>query len=223
MVEIPAGACLIGTTPEQAEALATEYGYHATWFEGETPQLQVDLPAFLIDKYPVTNRQYAEFCAATGHKPRGYWRGGEPPERLLNHPVISVNRADALAYCDWAGKRLPTEHEWEKAARGPDGLTFPWGNEFDPGALCWNPDARAAGPTFAPVDAHPTGASPYGVMDMCGNVAEWCADPPKPQGGIRGGCWMTSEVFNLRAAARNMNGNDNNSANFYGFRCAKDL
>ncbi len=223
MIEIPAGKCLIGTTPEQADEIAAEHGYHVTWLEGEMPQREVDLPAFLMDKYPITNRQYAEFCKATGYKEPGYWRPRETLERLLDYPVISVNRADALAYCEWADKRLPTEDEWEKAARGEEGLTFPWGNEFDPEALRWNPEATPAGPRIAPVDAHPKGASPYGVMDMCGNVAEWCADPPKPHGGLRGGCWMTSEVLNLRAAARNMNGNDNNAANFYGFRCAKEV
>jgi formylglycine-generating enzyme required for sulfatase activity len=223
MVLIPAGKCLVGTTEEQAERLARRFGYHVTWLSGEYPQRQVELPAFLIDKYPVTNRQFAEFCQAIGHPPRPHWPNGKPPEALLDHPVVCVNRADALAFCAWVGKRLPTEAEWEKAARGEQGLAFPWGNEFDPEACQWNPE-KLPGPVHtAPVSAHPKGASPYGVVDMVGNVAEWCADPPPPHGGLRGGCWLTSEVINLRAAARNMNGFDNNAATFYGFRCAEDV
>jgi formylglycine-generating enzyme required for sulfatase activity len=223
MILIPGGPCLLGTTEDEAARVAREHGYHVSWLSGEYPQRQVELPSFLIARYPVTNRQFHAFCQATGHSRRGYWRGGEPPAGLIDHPVTGVNRADALAYCAWARLRLPTEAEWEKAARGPDGRTFPWGDEFDPDACQWNPEKLAGGPGTAPVDAHPRGAGPYGVMDMVGNVAEWCADPPPPHGALRGGCWMTSETLNLRAAARNMNGFDNNAANFYGFRCAKDV
>ena len=222
MVEVPAGKALIGTTEEQAQALAQEHGYHVTWLSGEYPQREVDVAAFLIDKYPVTNAQYLEFCKATEHRRPMHWRRGDPPEELLSHPVVSVGRGDAKAYCEWVGKRLPTEVEWEKAARGEEGLVFPWGNDFDPEALQWNPD-KVPGFRTAPVDAHPKGVSPYGVMDMCGNAAEWCADPPPPHGGIRGGCYMTSEVINLRAAGRNMSGFDNNPMNFYTFRCVKEV
>jgi len=223
MILIPAGPCLIGTTDDRAAYLAQAHGYHVSWLSGEYPQRRVEVPAFLIDRYPVTNRRFLEFARATGHAPRVYWRGGEPPEGLLNHPVTCVNRADALAYCAWAGLRLPSEVEWEKAARGEDGRAFPWGQEFDPEACRWNPEKLASRPGTAPVDAHPRGASPYGVLDLIGNVAEWCADPPPPHGALRGGCWLTSEVLNLRAAARHMNGFDNNAANFYGFRCARDV
>jgi len=223
MVLIPAGKCVIGTTEEQAEAFARKGGYHVSWLSGEFPQREVEVPAFLIDGYPVTNRQFSEFCQASGHPPRAHWGRGQVPENLLDHPVVCVNRADALAYCAWAGKRLPTEVEGEKAARGEHGLTFPWGDEFDPDACQWNPEKLPGGLRTAPVDAHPKGASPYGVMDMVGNAAEWCADPRPPHGALRGGCWLASEVINLRAAARNMDGFDNNAANFYGFRCAKDV
>jgi len=224
MIVIPAGKFLMGTTEEQAEALASQYGYHVSWLSGEVPQREVELPAFAIGKYPVTVRQFAEFCEATDYARRPQWRGQDPPANLLNHPVVGVNQADALAYCEWAGKRLPSEAEWEKAARGPEGLMFPWGNEFDPDACNWNRNREGGGFRLAPVDAHPKGASPYGVMDMCGNAAEWCADGPGPGAAfIKGGCWMTEEIINLRPAARNMSGFANNPANFYTFRCAKEV
>ena len=225
MVIIPAGKCRLGTTREEAERLAREYGCHVTWLSGEYPERIVDLPAFAIDRYPVTNRQYAAFCKATGYKPRGHWRGPEPPEAILDHPVLMVDQADCRAYARWAGKRLPTEDEWEKAARGTDARLFPWGNRFIAAACQWNADDPTKPldiPHTAPVHAHP--ASPYGVMDMCGNAAEWVEGSPGPGSGIvKGGCWMTQTPMNLRPAGRNMSCFAVNQALFIGFRCAKDV
>jgi formylglycine-generating enzyme required for sulfatase activity len=224
MVVIPAGTFLMGTPSEEVQALASTYGYDPSWMDGEQPQRQVYLRSYAIQKYPVTNLEFARFCAATGYPPRSYWPGGTPPEALLSHPVTGVNRADALAYSDWIGLRLPTEAEWEKAARGADGRTFPWGDAFDPTACQWNSDPGSYGPGTAEVNAHPGGASPYGVFDMVGNVGECCADGPSPLTMfIKGGAWISREIINLRPAARNMSGADNNWAPFYGFRCARDL
>jgi iron(II)-dependent oxidoreductase len=246
MVEIPEGPFLMGTSPDQAAELAAKHGYHVSWFDGETPQRKIKLPAFKVDRYPVTNRQYHAFCAATGYAPRLHWQGSAPPDALLDHPVAHVNRADAEAYAAWAEKRLPTEAEWEKAARGEDGRTYPWGNEFKSGACQWDPGgalvlkgqpsmtapengkmAMLVNPgdlNTSPVGAHPEGASPYGVMDMAGNVAEWCSDGPgRGSGFIKGGCWLTADPINLRPAARNMSGFTNNASAFYGFRCVKEI
>ena len=224
MILIPAGKFLMGTTEEQAEQLARKHGYHPSWLSGETPQREVDVPAFRIDKYPVTNRQFANFLEATGHKPAARWREPVRAGDVTDHPVTFVNKADAEAYGKWAGKRLPTEAEWEKAARGADGRAFPWGDDFDPDACQWNREKTGNGPGTAPVDGHPKGVSPYGVMDMAGNVAEWCADGPSPPAGwIKGGCYLFHEVLNLRPAARNMSGAANNPLAFYGFRCAKEI
>ncbi len=247
MIEIPAGAFLMGTTKKQAGRLAAKYGYHVSWFSGETPQRKIQLPAFKIDRYPVTNRQYHAFCTATGYAPRMHWQGSAPPERLLDHPVVRVNKADAEAYAAWAGKRLPTEAEWEKAARGEDGRMYPWGDLFKPKACQWDPGGgeyilkgppsmaapengkmamlvNAADVNTAPVTAHPDGASPYGVMDMAGNAAEWCSDGPgKGSAFIKGGCWLTAAPVNLRPAGRTMSGFTNNASPFYGFRCVKEI
>ena len=225
MVIIPAGPFLMGTTQEDAQRLAREYGYDVSWLGGETPQRRLELPGFAIDTYPVTNRQFARYCEATDARPpRMLWRGKTPPDRLLDHPVIFVDHATARAYAKWAGKRLPTEAEWEKAARGPDGRLFPWGSRFEPDACQWNRDRTDRGPGTARVDAHPGGASVYGVMDMVGNVAEWCQDGPGPSSrAIKGGCWLTEVIINLRPACRTMSGFPNNRSAFYGFRCAKDV
>jgi formylglycine-generating enzyme required for sulfatase activity len=224
MVAIPAGTFLMGTAASEIQRLASAYGYDPAWMDGELPQRQVFLPAYAIQRYPVTHHDFAIFCGDTGYPPRIDWPGGTPPHHLLDHPVNWVNQADAEAYAAWIGLRLPTEAEWEKAARGPDGRTFPWGDAFDPLACQWNSDPLHDGPGTAPVTAHPLGASPYRVMDMVGNVGEWCADGPGPFSAfVKGGAWISSEVVNLRPAARNMSGYANIVGRFYGFRCARSL
>jgi formylglycine-generating enzyme required for sulfatase activity len=225
MIEIPAGKFRRGTTPGAAQILAGTFGYHLSWFGAELPQTQVEVPDFAIDALPVTNAEYHQFCLATGHARPRFWHGPSPPPAMLDHPVCDVNRLDAAEYAAWVGKRLPTELEWEKAARGTDGQLFPWGNEFNPDACCWNP-TRAPLDTIrtAPVGSHPSGASPYGVMDMVGNVAEWCADGPSATvGWVKGGCWATEEIINLRPAARILSGYTINRLSYYGFRCAVSL
>jgi formylglycine-generating enzyme required for sulfatase activity len=224
MVLVAGGPFRMGTAPEAAARLARRFGYHPSWLSGETPERSVDLPAFAIDRFPVTNGDYARFCAATGHGPPSHWIGGQPPAGLLDHPVASVSHPDAMAYASWAGKRLPTEAEWEKAARGTAGLLFPWGEEFDPEACQFNRDGLARYISTAPVGAHPRGISPCGAMDMVGNVAEWCADGPGPASAyLKGGSWMNAEILNLRPASRGMSGWAANALPFYGFRCARDM
>ena len=232
MIRIPAGAFLMGTSQQKVEQLAAKYGYHPSWIQSEAPQRKVDLPAYDIDKYPVTNSHYHLFCVETGYEFPEHWAETGPAAGILDHPVGFINKWDALAYAKWAGKRLPTEAEWEKAARGTDGLTFPWGDEFISEACCWNRSGKD-GIKTDPVDAHPNGASPYGVMDMIGNAMEWCAGGPenaaisddgvKYSSFIKGGSWITTEVIDLRSAARGHSGAANNKLGFYGFRCVKEV
>lgn len=222
MVLVPAGPFLAGTSPEDAAALAARYGYHPTWFASERVGRSAHLPAFAIDRFPVTNAQYLRFCRSTGQPAPAHWGGNMPSAALLEHPVTHVSKADAEAYAAWAGKRLPTELEWEKAARGTDGRAFPWGDAFDPAACQWNRANTGHGPGTAPVNAHPRGASPYGVMDMVGNVAEWCAGNAGPGAAyVKGGGHIICQVVNLRPAARNMCGIDTARSPWCGFRCAK--
>ncbi len=137
----------------------------------ERPQHALTLPAYWIDEHEVTNEQYKRFCDATKHKPPVQWRNGSYARGQELWPVANVTWEDAAAYAQWAGKRLPTEAEWEKAARGGDGRIFPWGNEADANRAALDDEAN-----LGPVGRYPTGASPCGCLDMAGNVWEWTAD-----------------------------------------------
>ena len=223
MVVVPAGLFLRGTSPQEAQQLGSVFGYHVSWFDGELPQRSVYLPSFRIDRYPVTVAQYKRFCRWTGWPEPNYWSTLPNLKDYFHHPVRELDWHSAMAYAAWKGKRLPTEEEWEKAARGSDGRTFPWGDVFDPAACQWNMNASAAGPGTALIGTHGLGDSPYGVTDMSGNVAEWCADGPGADTAyIKGGGWFTEEIFNLRPAARNLAAFRNIPGHQYGFRCAED-
>ncbi|GAB4541161.1 MAG: hypothetical protein Kow0063_31760 [Anaerolineae bacterium] len=203
----------------------------------ETPPHQVELPEYQIDLFEVTNAQFASFVEATGYQSeaeragsnrvwRDEWGEGED-----NHPVVRVTWNDAIAYCEWAGKRLPTEAEWEKAARGPEGFIYPWGNTYD--AAKANGRDSGLRSTVA-VGSYGEGVSPYGVFDMAGNVREWTADPgyfPYPGNNtpssyygdelrvLRGGGWF-DDAADLRTTRRNPT--SPTAANWdIGFRCAR--
>ncbi len=163
-----------------------------TFLYGETRQ-EHELSAFRIDKFPVTNGQYDAFVRATGHRPPLYWPSGQMQEELRNHPVVGVDYFDALAFAQWKGKDLPFEDEWERAARGIDGRTFPWGDENDLHAAN---TARTSLKMTVPVTLHTTNVSPDGVRDMVGNAWEITHSPA--QGGgvvVRGGSWYDFALY----------------------------
>jgi formylglycine-generating enzyme required for sulfatase activity len=201
MVVIPAGEFTMGT-PEGTGGLPDEH-----------PERRVYLSGFLLDRLEVTNQAYAGFVQATGHRSpansnpvRTLWDNNQPLSGIENHPVVNVSWEDAVAYCRWAGKRLPTEAEWEKAARGTDGRRYPWGNDWDftlansasywakrtidfqsgadwdafwvhgEGARLSRENGINGEVLTMPVGSFPRGASPYGALDMAGNAAEWVAD-----------------------------------------------
>jgi ribose/xylose/arabinose/galactoside ABC-type transport system permease subunit/formylglycine-generating enzyme required for sulfatase activity len=220
MIEIPAGPFTMGSD---------------TGAEDEAPAHEVDLPAFEIDKFEVTNADFAQFVEATGYQTDAEkeertrsWR--DAAEGKDNHPVVFVSWNDAVAYCEWAGKRLPTEAEWEKAARGTDERVYPWGNEWD---AC-KANAKDTGLRgTAAVGSFGAGASPYGVEDMAGNVWEWTADWYEAYPGssyesdyfgqrfrvLRGGAWFETADF-VRATVRNAN-SETAANDDLGFRCAR--
>ena len=132
------------------------------------------LDDYWISRTPVTNRQYERFVQETDHAPPRHWENGELHGEKANHPVVWVSWHDARAFCRWAGVHLPSERQWEKAARGTDGRTYPWGNEEPTEQLC---NGNVGEGETAPVSRYsPQGDSPYGVTNMAGNVWEWCQD-----------------------------------------------
>lgn len=189
MIRIPAGEFVMGRD-----------------YKDERPAHAVYLDSFEIGKYEVTLAQYREFCTITGRRQPAV-NGWYPKDDL---PAVNVTWFDADAYCRWAGGRLPTEAEWERAARGTDDREYPWGNEWDK-TKCANMRLELTSP--ASVGSYPDGASPCGCMDMAGNVIEWCADwfdphyykesphrnPKGPSSGClrvrRGGGWRDNEYY----------------------------
>jgi formylglycine-generating enzyme required for sulfatase activity len=177
--------------------------------------------AFHIARYPVTNLQYWRFVANTGHDPPTHWTGGTYPVEKALHPVVYVSWHDAVAYAEWAGKRLPTEEEWEKTARGTDGREHPWG-DWEEGRC----NAREAGiGDTTPVGQYsPGGDSPYGCADMAGNVWEWTASPWEPGSArrvLRGGSWSRYRGY-ARCTYR-FRFSPNYSYDDVGFRCVSPV
>lgn len=263
MVFIPPGEFTMGT-PEGSDG-----------FPDEHPERRVYLSGYFIDRFEVTNHAYAVFVHATGHRsPENsnqaatLWADNQPVSGIERHPVVNVSWTDADAYCRWVEKRLPTEAEWEKAARGTDGRRYPWGNEWDltmaNSASYWAQrtiefasgaewDAfwvKGEGARLAkekgiqgevltmPVDSFPQAASPYGLLGMAGNAAEWVqdwydpnyypnaplSDPPGPHRGaikaMRGGSWL-KPAASLRTSDRDWGTIDSRPSGT-GFRCAQD-
>jgi len=235
MVYIPAGKFIMGSTDVDNMGLAKEVGARQKiFFENEKPVRSIYLKGFYIDRFEVSNLDYRKFVLKTGHPPPAYWINNPMMEERENHPVFNVNWFDADAYCTWIGKRLLTEEEWEKAARGPKGNRYPWGNEFD------EKKGNLTLKDTVPVGSMPEDRSYYGIYDMAGNVMEWTSSWYKAYPGstyhlkeyneeyrvIRGGSGIylghydLSKIFS-RSSYRH------NSAHFdkgfdVGFRCAKE-
>jgi len=177
MVEVSAGEFVMGAsygdTLRRMQGWRREAGFELRRFTNESPQLIVDLLAFTIDKLPVTNARYRA-CVAAGVCDRVEEVDSQLPSdyadnsRYDDYPVRGASWYDAVAYCGWVGKRLPTEAEWEKAARGADGRRYPWGDEWDTSNVT---------PLLSPVGQHPEGASPYGALDMLSGGGEWTSTP----------------------------------------------
>ncbi len=215
MVYVPSGEFIMGIDGEESKL---------------GPAQSVYVNAFYIDKYEVTNARYKEFVDAVGYTPLpDNWVDGTYPEGKADHPVAYVNWYDAEAYCEWAGKRLPTEAEWEKTARGTDGRAFPWGEDWNEGTM-----SNSAGGTHndtVPVGSYPEGTSPYGALDMSGNVWEWVQDwfalytvpysvsETGDKKVVRGGSWQTRHETDVRCGFRSYTDPNTKIAGI-GFRCA---
>lgn len=177
MVLVPAGPFIMGSNQIDREGRAAEFGIAKPLYLDEHPEQKVHLPAFYIDRYEVTNRWYTRFAQATRSRTPINWPKGRVPPGREDYPVTEVNWYDADRFCRWMGKHLPTEAQWEKAARGPDGRQYPWGQEFDKNRA--NTGESGYG-DLTPVGSFESGKSPYGVYDMSGNVWEWVEDWYQP-------------------------------------------
>jgi len=234
MIRVPAGQFPMGVPKGDRDGGRDEY-----------PRHDVQLDAYYIDKYEVTHGRYEKFVKATGHRipenpknsKRTLW-SDHLSDTLAERPVINVDWHDADAYCRWAGKRLPTEAEWEKAARGTDDRRFPWGN-MEPTHKHLNYNQQWQGEkTLMPVGSYEAGKSPFGVYDMAGNVWEWVADwydplyyekspptnPKGPEAGtykvLRSSGWsVETPLVRLFTRVKSDPVNRNDST---GFRCAAD-
>jgi formylglycine-generating enzyme required for sulfatase activity len=220
MVYVPAGTFVMGDT-------------HGDGEDDERPAHPVTLPAFWLDRTEVTNAQFARFARFARDVRQARRDTGVMEDGKDRHPVVNIPWRVALAYCRWAGKRLPTEAEWEYAARGTAGRKYPWGNTWD------ERNARFAGnhgsQGAAPVGSYPAGASPFGVLDMAGNVWEWVSSLYLPypylatdgreslsiQGRhvVRGGSWYLNP-WDLRSTNREF-GEPGYRSVYIGFRCAQ--
>ncbi len=239
MVYIPAGSFLMGNN-----------GSEPYTDSDELPQHSVYLSGYWIGKYEVTRGEYRRFMAATGRAAPAYWDavqdwGTGSFTQTEDHPVVGVTWYDAEAYCAWAGGHLPTEAQWEKAARwtGSYPNVYPWGNVWDVEKCNNYYDTNPAGGGYAryqtaPVGSYPSGASPYGLQDMAGNVWEWVADwysgsyysvspstdPQGPSSGsyrvLRGGGWGVTGISG-RCAYRGIGGYPGNYWSYGGFRIAR--
>jgi toxoflavin biosynthesis protein ToxD len=232
-IHIPASPFRMGTPERELSALARAYGGTRESYREESPQHTLPLPSFGIGRAPVSNALYAAYVAATGARAPSAWRGPQPPAALGDHPVVDVSWEEANDFCNWLNDqildysarqsktqnpkskiRLPTEAEWEHAARGIDGRAFPWGDAWDERQS----NTREGGPGgTTPLGSYPAGASPYDCLDMAGNIWEWTSslDAPYPYDSadgreephapgrriLRGGCYANPHGF-ARCACR---------------------
>ncbi len=282
MVYIPAGPFIMGSNKVDKDSAQRQYGFVRPLYLDEHPRHRVDIKAFYIDKYEVTNGQYKQFTKETGRPvpvlwiqngynvrddklktahlsnlrwvARTYFHIDRDPQTLskeallktlfkVQHyrdtlPVTGVNWYDAKAYCKWAGKRLPTEAQWEKAARGPKGQEYPWGDKWHEHYPNTGADSRTDNP-LAPVGSYAHDKSPYGVYDMGGNVTEWVSDWYKPYPGAtyksdlfgkkqkvaRGGASSAGHyaLSLFYRAARRAHAKPSMVSTDVGFRCAEDI
>jgi formylglycine-generating enzyme required for sulfatase activity len=218
MILIPGGPFVFGMNQKAVKRLLKINKLPwAEIYADELPRQQKQVTAFYIDRFEVTNEQYKQFMQETGHRTPKYWS-----RQLFNgpqQPVVGVGWADAEAYARWAGKRLPTEEEWEKAARGTDGRAWPWGNE--PRGAAYNGKAQANGAPVKVGSFSPVGDSVYGVSDLAGNVWEMTSGSWHDGKAMRGGSFL-NPLGDVRVTVRWSAVDENRGAVWLGFRCVMD-
>ena len=238
MVLIPAGDFLMGTNKVDKDDTHKKIGAVKPLYLDQHPERKVFLDSYYIDRYEVTNKKYIEFLETnqfTDHP--AHWNEGIYPEGQGDHPVTQVTWWEAWSFCQWEDKQLPTEAQWEKAARGPNGLSFPWGNEYKKG----NANVGIEGDRqTVPVNAYPEDSSHYKVIGLSGNVMEWTLNWYLPYPGnsrkefrfgktfkvLRGNGFQRAGHYFLEAYKYSFTRTEANPNDFFenvGFRCVKNI
>lgn len=220
MILIPGGSFIFGMDQSEMKTIVKKLNEKVvSFYRTEHPRKERTLGDFYIDRFEVTNEKYAVFMQETGHRQPKYWMF--PQFNSKRQPIVGVGWADAEAYCKWSKKRLPTEEEWEKAARGTDGRIWPWGNNADDNM--YNGRKKEF---YAPVNigSFPSGNSPYGVSDMAGNVWEMTSSIywQGTKKTMKGGSFLNTNA-DVRAAVRWVAADEENGANWLGFRCVMNI
>ncbi len=218
MVLIPGGTAILGSDPQEIDVLARAWKVSSEMFQDEIPRKMVTIQSFYLDQYEVTNAQYKAFVEATRYPPPLHWHNGVYPDGTADHPVTYISWDQAQAYAEWAGKRLPTAEEWELAARGLRGQSFPWGNTFTE----QNVNIGKKNGSTAAVGTHPDDVSEYRVYDLGGNVMEWTMTPYQDSRDffvLKGSSWNGDPVE--ARGANQTPGEAIYQLGHIGFRCAK--
>jgi len=228
-LSVPAGTVIMGADASELKGQISEPKAKVEWYMDETPQKKVELPPFFIDATEVTNAEYKKIVPDHSY-----------PPNLANHPVVNVTWDMADDYCRKAGGALPTEAQWERAARGDDGRVYPWGDQFDPAKAVYVESVKGgskqkvgsfsqeqSGSSLlggtSPVASREGGRSPFGAYDMAGNVWEWVDgyyDKSKGLRLLKGGSWLSPQS-SLRSSTR-LGDEGGGKFNDYGFRCVYD-
>ena len=238
MVLIPAGEFIMGTNKVDKEDTHKKIGAVKPLYLDQHPERKFFMDEYYIDRYEVTNAKYSHFLEVNQFTDLpAHWQDGVFPEGQGDHPVTQVTWWEAWSYCQWNGKQLPTEEQWEKAARGPDGLPFPWGEKYIKGKA--NVGIEGDRKTM-PITAYPEDASPYKVMGMSGNVMEWTLDWYLPYTGntrkeyrfgkvfkvLRGNGFQKAGHYFLEAYRYSFSRTEAKPNDFFenvGFRCSSKL
>lgn len=234
MLDVPAGLFLFGINEDRFQAFVRSYNIYYRGIEDALrpsfviPQQSLMMQAFRMDMFEVTNEQYLEFIKSTRYSPRSnenYLKTWDTPSSFpdwaATFPVVWVSQEDAAAYCQWQGKRLPTEQEWEKAARGLDGRMYPWGNDF-PDIEVTNCNRKQ----LEPVGNRPGDLSPFGIYDLAGNASELTSST-QPRGSttrvvVKGGSYKAAPN-QVTTFIRGLDLELGGRAEQVGFRCVADL
>ncbi|MCE5323020.1 formylglycine-generating enzyme family protein [bacterium] len=218
MILIPSGPFVMGLSKHEVKRICRRFDIQPATLADTMPQRMIELPDFYMDKYPVTN---AEFYAYVIEANAGwiYNIDNPVPKDSESLPAVNVTYDMAESYAAWAGKRLPTEQEWEKAARGKPAMLFPWGGVWESDRLSCSVFSQGS---LSSVGLHPMGSSPYGVMDMAGNVWEWTSTSMDKAMVIKGGSFRQSRPYQFMCSFKEFEAG-NSARDDIGFRCVMDM